>query len=119
MKRLATIALALSMLGSFACDDDDNGPSQQPIVFTAQLRASNEVPAVSGDEANAQGTVIITFTVPRDAAGNPTGDGTWTIQAVLSGFAASTVIRAAHIHNAPAGAERCRIRGHRFDSRKR
>ncbi len=41
--------------------------------------------------------------MPRDAAGNPTGDGTWTIQAVLSRLASDTVIRAAHIHAAPAG----------------
>jgi hypothetical protein len=91
------------MFGAFGCDDDDNGPSQQPIVFTAQLRASNEVPPVSNAESNAQGTVTITFTVPRDASGNPTGDGTWTVQAVLSGFPDGSAIRAAHIHNGPAG----------------
>ena len=103
MRRFAILALGLAACAAAACDDDNNGPSQQPIVFTAQLRASNEVPAISNAESNAQGTVTITFTVPRDAAGNPTGDGTWTIQAVLSGFPDGAAIRAAHIHNGAAG----------------
>jgi hypothetical protein len=104
MRRFAILALGLAIFGASGCDDDnDNGPSQQPIVFTSQLRASNEVPAISNAEANAQGTVTVTFTVPRDSSGNPTGDGTWTIQAVLSSFPDGSVIRAAHIHNAPAG----------------
>jgi hypothetical protein len=103
MRRLAIFALAALAIGGSSACDDDNGPSQQPIVFTSQLRASNEVPPVSNAESNAQGTVTITFTVPRDAAGNPTGDGTWTIQAVLSSFPDGSAIRLAHIHNAPAG----------------
>jgi hypothetical protein len=103
MRRFAILGLALAL---FACDDDaPTGPSNSgPIVFTADLRASNEVPPVSNAESNAQGTATITFTVPRDASGNITGDGTWTIQAVVSGFTDSSVVRAAHIHNGPAGA---------------
>jgi hypothetical protein len=94
------LALALC-----ACNDDTpTGPSNSgPIVFTAELRASNEVPPVSNAESNAQGTATITFNVPRDAQGNITGDGTWTIQAVVGGFTDTSVVRAAHIHNAPAG----------------
>ncbi|HEY7497984.1 MAG TPA: CHRD domain-containing protein [Vicinamibacterales bacterium] len=105
MRRFAILALGLALFGASACDDNNNnnGPSQQPIVFTAQLRASNEVPPVTGAEANAQGTVTITFNVPRDASGNPSGDGTWNVQAVLSGFASDSVIRLAHIHNGAAG----------------
>ena len=103
MRRFAILALGLAVFGAAGCDDDNNGPSQQPVVFTSQLRASNEVPAIAGAEANSQGTITITFDVPRDASGNPTANGTWTIQAVLSGFANDSVIRAGHIHNAPAG----------------
>jgi hypothetical protein len=104
MRRFAIFALALGISGAAACDDDSpNGPSNQPVVFTAQLRASNEVPPISNAESNAQGTATITFNVPRDASGNPTGDGTWNVQAVLSGFTADSIIRLAHIHNGAAG----------------
>ena len=51
MRRLALFALALS-LGAPACNDDNPvGPSSSgPIVFTAELRASNEVPAIGNAE---------------------------------------------------------------------
>jgi hypothetical protein len=97
-------ALALA-LGAPGCDDDSpTGPSNAgPIVFTAELRAANEVPAISNAESNAQGTVTITFNVPRDGSGNVTGDGVWNVQSVVSGFTDASAIRAAHIHNGPAG----------------
>jgi hypothetical protein len=104
MRRFAIYALALAAFGAAGCDDDNpNDPSGQPIVFTAELRASNEVPPVSNAESNAQGTATITFSVPRDSSGNITGAGTWNVQAVVSGFTADSAIRAAHIHNGAAG----------------
>ena len=104
MRRFAIFAVALA-LGAPACDDDNPvGPSNSgPIVFTAELRASNEVPAISNAESNAQGTATITFSVPRDASGNVTGDGVWNVQAVVSGFTDTSMIRLAHIHNGAAG----------------
>jgi hypothetical protein len=104
MRRLAIFVLALAF-GAPACDDDNPvGPSNSgPIVFTAELRASNEVPAISNAESQAQGRATITFNVPRDASGNITGDGTWNVQAVVTGFTDTSAIRAAHIHNGPAG----------------
>jgi hypothetical protein len=104
MRRFALFALALA-LGAPACNDDSpTGPSSSgPIVFTAELRASNEVPAVSNAESNAQGTVTITFDVPRDANGAVTGNGTWTVQAVVSNFTNDSRIQASHIHNGAAG----------------
>ena len=106
MRRFAIFALALA-LGAPACDDDSpTGPSNSgPIVFTAELRASNEVPAISNAESNAQGTVTITFSVPRDGSGNVTGEGTWNVQAVISGLTDDSFIRAAHIHNGAAGVD--------------
>ena len=76
MRRLAIFVLALAF-GAPACDDDNPvGPSNSgPIVFTAELRASNEVtatgaPANTGAESQGQGRATITFNVPRDASGN-------------------------------------------------
>jgi hypothetical protein len=106
MRRLALFAVALA-LGAPACDDDNPvGPSNSgPIVFTAELRASNEVApnTVTNAESGAQGTVTITFSVPRDGSGNVTGDGVWNVQAVISGFPAGSAIRLAHIHTGAAG----------------
>lgn len=103
MRRFGIFALALT-LGAAACDDSPTGPSNSgPIVFTAELRASNEVPAISNAESNGQGTATITFSVPRDASGNVTGDGTWNVQAVISGLTDASFIRAAHIHGGAAG----------------
>ncbi len=87
MRRLALFAVALA-LGAPACDDDNPvGPSNSgPIVFTAELRASNEVPPITNAESTAQGTATITFSVPRDGSGNVTGDGVWNVQAVVTGF---------------------------------
>jgi CHRD domain len=103
-RRSAILALALAFAAP-ACDDDSpTSPTSGPIVFTADLRASNEVnPSVTNAESNAQGTATITFNVPRDSSGNITGAGTWNIQAVLSNFTNDSVLNLAHIHNAPAG----------------
>jgi hypothetical protein len=104
MRRFAIFALALALCGATACDDDNpSSPTGAPIVFTVDLAASNEVPAVSNAESGATGRATITFSVPTDGSGNPTGGGTWNVQAIVSGFTASSTIRAAHIHNGPAG----------------
>lgn len=106
MRKLGILALALTTT-MVACDDDDNpnGPSPTgPIVFTAQLSAANEVPAISNAESTARGTVTITVNVPRDSAGNPTGGGTGSFAVNVNSFPASTTAAvAAHIHG-PNGA---------------
>jgi CHRD domain len=104
MRRLAIFAFALAFAAP-ACDDDSpTGPSNTgPIVFRAELRASNEVPPISNAESGGQGTATITFSVPRDSSGNITGGGTWNVQAVVSGLTNDSVFRAAHIHNGVAG----------------
>jgi len=105
MRRLAIFAIALAAIGVSACDDDSpTGPSNSgPIVFTAQLAASNEVPPISNAESAATGTATITFNVPRDSSGAVTGPGTWNVQAVVSGLTATSAIRLAHIHTGASG----------------
>jgi hypothetical protein len=100
MKRFALVGLTLALA---ACDSDATDPSKQPIVFTAQMSAANEVPAVSAPEANGVGTVTITFSVPRDASGNVTGGGTWNVQANVSGLTPTTSITLSHIHTGASG----------------
>jgi hypothetical protein len=103
IKRYGTLALALALVAG--CDSDTpTEPSTNPnqLVFTAQLRASNEVPPVTGAEANAQGDVRITMDVTRDGSGNITG-GTATFVINLSGFPAGTNAVAAPIHEAAPG----------------
>ena len=105
MKRVAVVMLVLAL--AVACDDDNTtpaGPSNTgPIVFTAQLSAANEVPAITGAEANGRGNVTITFNVPRDASGGVTGAGAVTFSVQLNGFPANTPAVAAHIHPGAAG----------------
>jgi hypothetical protein len=96
------VALALA-----ACDSDSDtptGPSNTgPIIFSAQLLASNEVPPISNAEAGARGASTITFAVPRDSAGNITGPGSATFGVNLNSFPAGTTAIAAHIHPGPSG----------------
>ena len=110
MRRFATFALALAVIGASACDDDSpNDPSVQPIVFTAQLNSQNEVTATTPNgianpsEAAGTGTVTISMQLQRDSSGNVTGGGTANFQFVLTGFPNGTVVQAAHIHTGAAG----------------
>jgi hypothetical protein len=103
MKRLAFL-FAAAVFFMPACDDDPASPSDLPLRFTADLRAANEVPAVSGAEANASGTMTLTIEVTRDGAGAITAVNSSTFVVNLSGFPANTAINAAHIHPGAAGA---------------
>jgi hypothetical protein len=96
MKRVGILMVALALA---ACDDSPTGPSNTgPIVFTAQLLASNEVPPISNAESNARGSVTITFNVPRDSSGNVTGPGSATFAFQLADFPAGSSAILAHIH---------------------
>jgi hypothetical protein len=104
MRRLGFLLIVLAMTAG--CDDADppTGPSTSgPIVFTAQLSAANEVPAVANAEAGGRGNVTITFNVPRDSTGAVTGGGGVTFAVQLTGFAAGTPAVAAHIHPGAVG----------------
>ena len=105
MRRVAVLMTVLAVVAGCG-DDNDNpaGPSNTgPIVFSSQLTAANEVPPVTGTEANGRGNVTITFNVPRDAGGGVTGAGTATFAIQLSGFPPGTPAILAHIHPGVAG----------------
>ena len=94
-------ALSVSMCGG---DDNPTGPSNSgPLVFTAALSGANEVPAITGNEANGRGNATVTINVPRDASGNPTGGGTANFSAQITGLPGGTNIILGHIHEAVAG----------------
>jgi hypothetical protein len=105
MKRLALL-LAVVALFAPACDDDDdpvNPSTVLPLRFTADLKASNEVPPVTNADAAATGRMTVTFTVARDAVLNITAVTSSDFVVDMAGFPAGTVLVGAHIHEAPAG----------------
>jgi hypothetical protein len=101
MKRFGVLLLGLCLFGAAGCGDD-TAPSNLPIVMTATLLPSNEVPPIANAENTGNGAVQITFNVTRDGAGAITG-GTADFHFQLAGFPSSTTIVAAHIHPGAAG----------------
>ena len=104
MKRFSYLS-ALLVLGGVlvGCSDTSTMPSSNSsATFTAALRTSNEVPAVTGSEADGSGTATVTFNLSRDSAGNIMSA---TMDATVSatGFPAGTVLTASHIHTGAAG----------------
>lgn len=99
MKRLVVLAIALALA---ACDQESSSPAGPsttgPLIFAAQLLASNENPPISGAESSGRGTVTITITVPRDTAGTPAGQGTVTFSMQAGSLAAGSPIILGHIH---------------------
>jgi hypothetical protein len=86
-----------------ACSDNETtAPSAAPLVFSAQLSPTNEVPPVGGTESTGHGAVQVQFDVTRDASGAITA-ATGTFYFQLTGYPAGTTIVGAHIHPAPAG----------------
>jgi hypothetical protein len=103
MRRLSAFAVVVS-IASWGCSDKTpTNPAALKPTFTADLRPSNEVPAISNAENTGSGTATITFDVTRDGAGNITS-GTATFVVNLTGFPAGTPFNIAHIHQAAAGA---------------
>ena len=94
-------ALTASMCGG---SDNPTGPSNTgPLVFTAALSGTNEVPPIAGNEANGRGNATVTINVPRDSSGTPTGGGTVNFSVQISGLPGATPIILGHIHEAAAG----------------
>jgi Cu/Zn superoxide dismutase len=102
MKRLAILACAALLMAGCGSNNNPNGPSNQPTVFTVALRASNEVPPVTNADTNATGTAVITVNTVRDSSGNIT-PGTLDFNVTMSGFPNDTKLTGAHIHPGSAG----------------
>lgn len=95
-KNLALAAVTLLMFGAAACGSNGNSPTtpSSATIYTVQLSALNEVPAVTNAEATARGTAVVTI----NSATNQLG-----FSVSLNNFPAGSVINVAHIHKAPAG----------------
>lgn len=104
-KRLLILATFLAVCGVAACDDGPNAPDGPPttVVFTSNLSAANEIPAVTGAETSATGNVTITLNLTRDAAGTITA-ATANFAATLANMPAGSTLILAHIHPGAAGA---------------
>jgi len=103
MKRLALL-LAAVVVFMPACDDDDpvDPSTLLPLRFTADLRPSSEVPAITNADQAATGTMTLTVTVTRDS-NNITAVTATDFVVNMAGFPAGTILSGAHIHAAPAG----------------
>ena len=102
MSRLPALAVVLGLFATGCGSDNSVNPSPtQPtkIVFTANLSALNEVPALAAGNAElgGRGVATVTFNVTRDSAGNITA-GTVDVSATFTGFPNGTVVTLAHIH---------------------
>jgi hypothetical protein len=104
MKRSGLLLLALCVLAA-GCDEENTtpAPTNQPLVFTANMSAAQETPtAVGGGEQNATGTATVTITTTRDAAHAITG-GTAQFQFTVTNLVSTSTIILAHIHTGAAG----------------
>lgn len=104
MKRLAFLLTAVVLFASACNGGDPTTPSDAPLRFTADLRASNEVPPVTNADQGATGTMNLEIVVTRDAAGAITAVNSSSFVVVMSNFPANTTLTGAHIHPGAAGA---------------
>jgi hypothetical protein len=102
MKRSGVLLLTMCVLAAGCDEDSDPGPSNQPLVFTANMTAAQETTAVGGGEQNATGTATVTITPTRDSAGAITG-GTARFQFTVQGLTSGSNIILAHVHTGAAG----------------
>jgi len=91
MKHLSFLFCILGLVAVSCSDDETMGPTDQSVVFTAQLGAANENPPIAGAEGSAAGSVRITFTPV-------TGGYNVAFAVNITGFPATSVIFAGHIH---------------------
>jgi hypothetical protein len=101
MKR--ALALVLLAASGFGCGSSSpSTPTNQPTIFTVPLKASNEVPSVSGAEANASGTAVISFNTNKDSSGAITS-ATVDFNVSMTGFPSGSTAILSHIHPGAAG----------------
>jgi hypothetical protein len=95
MKRLALVAVTIAVFGVAGCGSSKNpNTPSDTTIFTVQLSALNEVPAVTNAEISARGTAVITI----NKAAN-----TIDFSVSLNSFPTTSVLTAAHIHPGAAG----------------
>src|SRR5438309_8610363 len=75
---------------------------QLKFVFTADLKSSNEVPAIANAEASCSGKGTFTLTTTKDASGTITAANA-LFETDITGCPAGTAINIGHIHKAAAG----------------
>jgi CHRD domain-containing protein len=105
MKRLPFLMAMLAVLAAGCSKDNPTTPAVDDthIQYKATLLPANEVNAtIGGGETTGSGTATIDFTLTRDSAGAITG-GTANFRVDVTGFPATTEIRAAHIHPGATG----------------
>jgi hypothetical protein len=106
MKQWGILAIAACLVAAGCGSDSPSSPSTTnptTIVFTAQLRPSNEVPPVSNAESTGTGDVTITMNLTRTSTG-AIQSGTVDFRFNLTGFPAGTTVTLGHIHPGAAGA---------------
>jgi hypothetical protein len=95
MKRLALAAVTILVFGVAGCGSSSTPTTPSDItVFTVQLSALNEVPAITNAEATARGTAVITINK---------GTNTIDFSVSLNSFPPGSVVNVAHIHPGAAG----------------
>jgi hypothetical protein len=106
MKRLPFLMAVLAVLAAGCSKNNPTTPAVDDthMQFKATLLPANEVAPniVTGPEAAGSGVATIDFSLTRDSAGAITG-GTANFRVDVTGFPATTEIRAAHIHPGAAG----------------
>ena len=76
---------------------------QTKFVFLADLKTTNEVPAIAGPEATCSGKGTFTLNTTKDASGTITA-ATAQFETDVTGCPADTKINIGHIHKGAAGA---------------
>lgn len=102
IRRFALIALVVA---ASACDSKTTPTLETPentIKFKADLTAAQEVPPITGAEANTSGTANITLNLTRDSRNVITG-GTVDFSVSVAGFPAGSAVNLAHIHTGFVG----------------
>ena len=102
MNRWMLTAVALCIFAAGCGGGSQTAPSNAPLVFSAILSPTNEVPPVGNTESGGRGAVQVQFDVVR-GAGDAITSATASFYYQLSGFPAGTTLIGAHIHPAPAG----------------
>jgi hypothetical protein len=94
MKRLTLAAVTILAVGVAGCGSKTPTTPSNSTIFTVQLSALNEVPAITNAEATARGTAVITVNSVTNQI---------DFNVSLNSFPAGSVVNIAHIHHAAAG----------------